>query len=797
MRKLDTGGDGRLWANRDPSTQRSPWQNQRRALFVPPLAFFIIAVLGFGVATAQSLFSPWSDASTVSTTTSPDGSGGDEGSPDAPANAHFGASEITGTWDAVDGAEQYQVECDDGKSTVSDTTTDTTHTFEVDPAESYDCRVRAEAEEPLPEPEGYAAHVLEDNPIAYWRFEETSGGTASDETGNHDGSVNGANLDTAGPEGLGSASAYDGTNDFVDVPSITIDGDLTVEAWVRTTDTSRRRYAVAKMGAKGTEADRAFGLAVNEEASTEFTAAAATSQGYHPATGGTVTDGEWHHVAMTYEGGTVATYVDGQQVDSVSGPGGGLTGTGLEIGQRAGHNDPAWWDGAIDEVAVFDHALDSERIAERYAEGGGEPGSGDPGDGGGDGGGGGDPGDGESLDCTNYASPSGGGDGSSESSPYQIDDFWSDADPGDTLCLLDGVYTGSSSMITPPSSVDGTDGNPVTIAALNDGEVRINGQGRNNPISLSGNDWLVIQGMDAHNARRDVVGFWNGSDNNVVRRVVAWDAQPDRMVFRLWGGSTSGLLENNLLEDVAGFGTGRKIYQPSELADNNTFRRTWGMWNAGSGSPRQTYTMGYESQGNTCENCIGTFDADSSSSDGHRGIFSNNSMERHDLTDGTNVDGGYIGSIAYMLEDQRAGDLRGLLESFRVNEGVFLDHTVAYTEQSDLYTTRLRGDSGQDDKVMSNVTEIGGRSSIASVWDVIDSERGSNVDDVASIWEDAGDGAQVCHRYEDREVTDEPLWPWPMDQRISDALETAGREPVIVTDLMEDLFGEIPDECRQ
>lgn len=40
---------------------------------------------------------------------------------------------------------------------------------------------------------------------------------------------------------------------------------------------------------------------------------------------------------------------------------------------------------------------------------------------------------GEASAATYYASPSGGGNGISPSSPFQIADFWSKAKPGDTL----------------------------------------------------------------------------------------------------------------------------------------------------------------------------------------------------------------------------------------------------------------------------------------------------------------------------------------------------------------------------
>ena len=79
--------------------------------------------------------------------------------------------------------------------------------------------------------------------------------------------------------------------------------------------------------------------------------------------------------------------------------------------------------------------------------------------------------------CDYYASPNGTGNGLTPSTPFQISRFWSLAAPGKTLCLLDGIYTGSSSMIEPPDNLSGVAGRPITIKALNDGKVTINGQG--------------------------------------------------------------------------------------------------------------------------------------------------------------------------------------------------------------------------------------------------------------------------------------------------------------------------------
>lgn len=65
--------------------------------------------------------------------------------------------------------------------------------------------------------------------------------------------------------------------------------------------------------------------------------------------------------------------------------------------------------------------------------------------------------------------------------------------------------------------------------------------------------------------------------------------------------------------------------------------------------------------------------------------------------------------------------------------------------------------------------------------------------DKATIWEAA---PGICKRYVNGTLTNQPLWPWPMNQRIKDALVQSGREPHDVTQTMSQLLGPIPEACR-
>ncbi len=107
--------------------------------------------------------------------------------------------------------------------------------------------------------------------------------------------------------------------------------------------------------------------------------------------------------------------------------------------------------------------------------------------------------------CTHYASPAGTGSGVSASQPFKIADFWPRAKPGYTLCLLDGKYTGSDSMINPPQNLSGAASMPITVRALNDGKASIDGRSVNEPVRLRHNDYFVLEGFNAHHSKSTVI----------------------------------------------------------------------------------------------------------------------------------------------------------------------------------------------------------------------------------------------------------------------------------------------------
>ena len=82
--------------------------------------------------------------------------------------------------------------------------------------------------------------------------------------------------------------------------------------------------------------------------------------------------------------------------------------------------------------------------------------------------------------------------------------------------------------------------------------------------------------------------FLSGSSYNVIRRVVAWDAGDNNTeIFGAHVDFSGKAFLHNLFEDVAGWGTARKIFQMSYRGDYTTIRRAWGRWERSTvGGPR-------------------------------------------------------------------------------------------------------------------------------------------------------------------------------------------------------------------
>jgi hypothetical protein len=216
----------------------------------------------------------------------------------------------------------------------------------------------------------YQDEVLADNPVAYYRFEETSGTTANDATGNsNDGTYNnGVLLGQASAPALGTAARFDGIDDYVST-SRTVSTDFTLELWINTTASSL----------SGSQAYEGNGLLWSDVGgSADDFAMAMLNNGLSFFTGNpdvtvtsavAVNDGRWHHlVATRTQGANVEIFVDGVSRGTTTTNNNALNGNpSIMIGGNV--LDGRYVAGLIDEVAYYPRVLSNDRIIAHFRAG--------------------------------------------------------------------------------------------------------------------------------------------------------------------------------------------------------------------------------------------------------------------------------------------------------------------------------------------------------------------------------------------------------------------------------------------
>ncbi|MHC4702695.1 MAG: LamG domain-containing protein, partial [Planctomycetota bacterium] len=210
--------------------------------------------------------------------------------------------------------------------------------------------------------------------VGWWKFDETSGDTVFDSSGNgNDGTITGTTQWE--PDGMrGGALAFDGSQSYVTIPNggdLTLinKGDFTITMWFKQDVVTGIANLLQQTDVGGT-------------GRTLLLADAAT--GIRTFLGGTSTvsdvieeEGVWYHVAMvvTEEGATdtVHFYIDGQAtgtpaaVPSEDCEGDYLIGTDKGLAGR-------WITGLVDDLRLYNHALsDVEVLAAMEGSAGGYP----------------------------------------------------------------------------------------------------------------------------------------------------------------------------------------------------------------------------------------------------------------------------------------------------------------------------------------------------------------------------------------------------------------------------------------
>ena len=236
--------------------------------------------------------------------------------------------------------------------------------------------------------DAYLNAVLADTPLSYWRLDDAAGATtAVARLGPNGTYTTGTTLAQPGarPGHTGTSALFNGTSQHVAFTSIhTFPGRaaMSVEAWVKPDATwtsyprivSKERYNRTETSPTPTIGADHSGWALVGHPDSGPYGHRVTLERYAGATNTSVMttaplpSGVWSHLVATYDGTTMRIYVNGTLSARAPSSVSLLDGTNaFSIGSATGWSD--FFDGGIDEVAVYGTALSPERVLAHYNAG--------------------------------------------------------------------------------------------------------------------------------------------------------------------------------------------------------------------------------------------------------------------------------------------------------------------------------------------------------------------------------------------------------------------------------------------
>jgi len=203
---------------------------------------------------------------------------------------------------------------------------------------------------------------LETNTQLYYKLIENTGTIAGDSTPNgNDGTITGPTWTTGI---IDNALNFDGVNDYIKFPDNSVENqeEITISAWINAD-------SVSGMHTIATKWTENFLLRINSGDLEFFTFTTSQAGGKFDDFSST---GSWNNIVATYDGSTMRVYVNGVDTGTTFSQTGTLGSGGDDalIGARdVGSGIQDYFNGVIDEVAIFDIALTQDDVDSLYNSG--------------------------------------------------------------------------------------------------------------------------------------------------------------------------------------------------------------------------------------------------------------------------------------------------------------------------------------------------------------------------------------------------------------------------------------------
>ena len=205
----------------------------------------------------------------------------------------------------------------------------------------------------------YASTVLADGATHHWKLNETGGTSAVDAIGGTNGTISGGvTLGAASvlAANLGTAMTFDGTSGKIVTPPIVLTTPFTIEFWARRNANTASQVLFAYWSGVGDN----IALFVEPNIFAAYTGSQGSPSITWPY------DTNWHHcVCVCASGAPGKLYVDGVTYPSDVTPITFAAGTAKALGFAF---DPNWnyYNGSLDDVAIYPTALTPTKITNHY-----------------------------------------------------------------------------------------------------------------------------------------------------------------------------------------------------------------------------------------------------------------------------------------------------------------------------------------------------------------------------------------------------------------------------------------------
>lgn len=198
--------------------------------------------------------------------------------------------------------------------------------------------------------------------LSYWQLDESGSSTSPEGINSNTGTYVGSATQNQTSNGtqLGTSVLFSG-NGYISVPhhaSLNVT-NFTIEAWVRTTSNA----SMMVLTKFGVFPSAGYGMSV-DNGKVNIWCGDGTNSWY--AGNASVNDGAWHYIAVTLSGTTVKTYIDGALDSTGTRTPTTLNSSTLLIASNAGYPNNTNFDGYLDDIALYNTALDATTINNHY-----------------------------------------------------------------------------------------------------------------------------------------------------------------------------------------------------------------------------------------------------------------------------------------------------------------------------------------------------------------------------------------------------------------------------------------------